>query len=132
MSAPLPPLAGIREEHRADWQAALRARLASMNTTFTVDSALRVALTLDSEQAAKAYADVIADHIKVGDMHPAESDWDEWSWFLYLELKKPRRPSDPTGLMIVITPFLQVVLHRLGEHGVLIGNQPDEWHGKRR
>ena len=127
MSAPLHPLAGIREEDRADWQAALRARLASQNFGFAVDNALRVALTLDTVEAAKAYVDKIAPHIKVGDLCQADDDWDEWSFYLYLELKKPRRPSDPTGSLIVISPYLQVVLHRLEDHGVGIGNQPDEW-----
>jgi hypothetical protein len=128
MSAPLHPLAGIREEHRTDWQAALRARLANQRThVYAMDTAIRIALTLESPEAAKAYAEEIAHYFGVGDLSRAE-DWDEWEYHLILDLKQPRPRLGPTGGLIIITPYLQVVLHRLEDLGVKIGNQPDEWH----
>jgi hypothetical protein len=134
MSAPLHPLAGIREEYRADWQAALRARLASQNFGFAVDNALRVALTLDTMEAAKAYVDKIAPHVKDGDLSTADEYWDEWGFYLLLELKQPKVSDGAfgvpcmTGELIIISPFLQHILHRLEDYDIQIGNQPDDWH----
>ena len=123
MSARRPPSPKFFSEL---WEDAQRAALARKGNSLAVDNAIRVGLTLNSAEAARAYADVIASHVKDGELSQVK-DKGELPFTLLLALKETTQPGGMKGELIVITPYMQVVVHHLEVHGVRIGNQPDEW-----